>query len=139
MIGLQRRKRRRKRKIGSGELVAARKLAEEAKHDVMRRREPDGAETRAEEGIKSAGRLRKRLRVSISLGAAAIVAAIIASGAAWYADNQRKNSLSRELSTDAYSQISIDPDLSVRLSLEAISCLYTAEAERALGFDGCLS
>jgi len=60
------------------------------------------------------------------------VLAVIATGTAYFAYDQRNVAVSRELATKAIAQLSDDPDQSIRLALRATKVSQTTEAETAL-------
>lgn len=101
------------------ELEAAQKLAE------MERQ-------RAEEQARAAGQLRRR---AVYLGAAFVIAILMAAAAGFFGLQSQKASrlaVSRELAAASLNSLDSDPERSVLLALEAVEKAYTLEAEDAL-------
>jgi WD40 repeat protein len=82
------------------------------------------------------GASRRRVRIAVGGLATALVligaAAVYALRQSQDATDQRDIALSRELAANASSQLSVDPELSVLLAIEALRRAHTAQAEDAL-------
>ena len=120
-------KKRREAKAHQHELEAARKLADEQR-------------LRAEEGERSAKRLRQRFRLIAALGLAAVLAAVLAVGFGIAAEANRVVALGNEArawTELARQQLQIDPVASLYLSTRALPSAqsprpYVPEAEFVL-------
>jgi WD40 repeat protein/transcriptional regulator with XRE-family HTH domain len=103
-----------------------------AEKEAQRQRELNFEKQRTEEQIRAAKQLRRR---ALFLSGALIIAAVLAITALVF--NQRSNeqarlSASRELAAASISNLSVDPERSILLALEAVSKEDTSEAEDAL-------
>ena len=101
------------------------KLREEEKEREQQQRELEAAQALARSERKS--RLRQRY---FTFGVSVLF--FLAATIAGYAYYQKKLSQSRELASQAYNQLDIDPELSAALAREAVRVKHTEEAERAL-------
>ena len=113
----------------------AEKQTREAEEAARQRRELETAQTlaetekrRAEEQTRAAGKLRQR---AVYLAGALLVAVALAFTALWLAkqarternnaEYQRQVAFARELSVNAVSNLSVDPERSILLALQAVS------------------
>ncbi|HSJ88587.1 MAG TPA: helix-turn-helix domain-containing protein, partial [Anaerolineales bacterium] len=105
---------------------------ESTEREAQRQRELDLQKQRVEEQQQTAGQLRRR---ALFLSAALIVAALLAVTALTFnqrANQQARLSASRELAAASISNLTVDPERSILLALEAVSKEDTPEAEDAL-------
>ncbi|HKY54192.1 MAG TPA: helix-turn-helix domain-containing protein [Anaerolineales bacterium] len=103
-----------------------------AAREALRQRELDVQRQRTEEQKQAATQLRRR---ALFLSGALIVAAVLAVTAFLFsqrANQQAQLSTSRELAAASVSNLSVDPERSILLALQAVSVEHTAEAEEAL-------
>ena len=103
-----------------------------AEREAQRQRELDLQRQRAEEQKQAAAQLRRR---AMLLSGALIVAALLAVTALVFsqrAQQQARLSASRELAAASISNLSVDPERSILLALQAVSKEDTSEAEDAL-------
>lgn len=122
------------------ELRAAQYLAK------SQRRRAEAERRRAEEQTQAASKLRRR---AFYLGAALLIAILALISTLFFANEaqkaaeaeviarqtaeaERNVSRSRELAALAISNLTIDPELSILLAMEAVTPTYTTEAEDAL-------
>jgi len=129
-------------------LVAAQELAqrEEAEREAQRQRELLAAQQlaaaerqRAEEQARAAGRLRQRavyLAVALVAAAGLLVAALwlarVANQNARTAEERTRLATSRELAAAAVNNLTVDPERSTLLALQAVAKAATLEATNAL-------
>ena len=105
---------------------------EQAEREAQRQRELDLQKDRAQDQKQAATQLRRR---AIFLSGALIIAAMLAVTAILLgqrANQQAQSSSSRELAAAAISNLTVDPERSILLALEAVSVKHTSEAENAL-------
>ncbi|MGE5642303.1 MAG: helix-turn-helix domain-containing protein, partial [Byssovorax cruenta] len=103
-----------------------------AEREAQRQRELEFQKQRLEEQKQTASQLRRR---ALFLSAALVIAAVLAVTALIFnqrANQQARLSASRELAAASVSNLSVDPERSILLALEAVSEEDTAEAEDAL-------
>jgi WD40 repeat protein/DNA-binding SARP family transcriptional activator len=112
---------------------------EEQEREAQRERELAAAKELAEAQRQSASRLRIRNRIITTVGTITLVLAILAGSFglqsnqnALRAENEKALATSRELALAANSNLNTDPELSILLSLQALSAARTSEAESAL-------
>jgi WD40 repeat protein len=112
---------------------------EEQEREEQRERELAAAKELAETQRQSASRLRTRNRIITTVGSVALILAMLAgtfglrsNENALRAENEKALATSRELALAANSNLDVDPELSILLSLQALNVARTSEAESAL-------
>ena len=112
---------------------------EAAEREAQRQRELEAARKLAEAEERRANELRKRawyligaLSLALGLAFAAIYLGGQARQAAVTAQGQERVAFSRELAAASISNLTVDPERSILLSLEAVKLADTREAESAL-------
>ena len=110
-----------------------------AEREAQRQRELDAAQKLAEAEERRANELRRRawyligaLALALGLAFAAIYLGGQARQAATTAQGQQRVAFSRELAAASISNLTVDPERSILLSLEAVKLADTREAENAL-------
>jgi WD40 repeat protein/class 3 adenylate cyclase len=105
---------------------------EEQERETQRERELAAAKELAETQRQSASRLRTRNRIITTIGSIALILALLAGLFGVQSNRSEANATSRELALSANSNLTVDPELSILLSLHALSVARTGEAESAL-------
>ena len=105
---------------------------EASEREERRRRELASAKELAETQRQSALRLQTRNRVITTLGSIAVILAMLAVRFGLQSRNEKRIAISRELASAAVSNLEVDPELSMMLSVQALDSAYTREAEAVL-------
>jgi WD40 repeat protein/class 3 adenylate cyclase len=105
---------------------------EEEEREAQRERELMAAKELADTQRQSAAGLRARSRIITTVGSIALILALLAGTFGVRSNRNEANATSRELALAANSNLTVDPELSILLSLHALSVSRTSEAESAL-------
>ena len=105
---------------------------EEQEREEQLQRERDAAVELAETQRQSAMRLRTRNRIITSVASIAVILALLAGLFGLRAENEKSLAFSRELAGSAIENLTVDPQRSILLALQALSESYSQQAEAAL-------